>query len=681
MSFDYVSNGNPSQQRPAIGSPSNPSLCLDVANSSLYASINGKWQNLASIAAWVNVKTFGAVGNGIADDTAAIQSALTSFSVGNNTKNRVLYFPAGSYNITNTLVYEGGDGTGLRIVGENAPPFLSPSADNFGSQLSWSGPAGGTMMLVLGANGMQVEQLGFQCNGVASNGLWLDATNAITAVSYNISSITRSGDIVTATIGSHTIASPLIVKVAGVTDSSFDGTFRALYNDSTSVSWIQGGANTTSSGGTCVKYQSMPTAFITLRNCAFYNPAATSTSVSSITGTFSTYTLTTPTPHYLNVGDYVIYTGGTNSSYDPNVWEVQAVTSSTTATLTTTGILTSGAPAWSVDDGNGTTGGTILSDACGLRIGHRFDASALSNIAVYDCSSYSSVGGGLSLCGFKCDKETTSNVKDFQFYNALVEGYQYGLAGFDSGSLSVFGYGGFLSTPQTSTILACVDFANCGGGGLHSTFISGAETESNNNRFWQGSGMVQIEGCTIETSAPTDDITLLGGGLLLTGSTFVNQRASTSVPRILCLGPLLSAHTLTYPTYVLAIGCGFSNANASGTGPTPGWLTVQDSQGNLWNPSGFYASQASNITSLSCWGTADYLSSTAVAALKNQFAPLNSISLGGATPTVPSGYVGLGTTTATSATAGSNGAVPGQVAGYLEINIGGTVYKLPYFAV
>lgn len=50
-----------------------------------------------------------------------------------------------------------------------------------------------------------------------------------------------------------------------------------------------------------------------------------------------------------------------------------------------------------------------------------------------------------------------------------------------------------------------------------------------------------------------------------------------------------------------------------------------------------------------------------------------------AAPTVASGQVGLGSTTATSATAGTNGAVPAQVAGYLIINVAGTVQKIPFF--
>jgi len=50
-----------------------------------------------------------------------------------------------------------------------------------------------------------------------------------------------------------------------------------------------------------------------------------------------------------------------------------------------------------------------------------------------------------------------------------------------------------------------------------------------------------------------------------------------------------------------------------------------------------------------------------------------------ATPTVAAAQIGLGTSTATSATAGANGAVPAQVVGYMIVNIAGTNYKVPYF--
>ncbi|MBA0088164.1 MAG: hypothetical protein HRJ53_24530 [Acidobacteria bacterium Pan2503] len=48
-------------------------------------------------------------------------------------------------------------------------------------------------------------------------------------------------------------------------------------------------------------------------------------------------------------------------------------------------------------------------------------------------------------------------------------------------------------------------------------------------------------------------------------------------------------------------------------------------------------------------------------------------------PAVGAGNVAIGGTTATTATAGANGAVPAQVAGYININVAGTAMKLPYF--
>jgi hypothetical protein len=59
----------------------------------------------------------------------------------------------------------------------------------------------------------------------------------------------------------------------------------------------------------------------------------------------------------------------------------------------------------------------------------------------------------------------------------------------------------------------------------------------------------------------------------------------------------------------------------------------------------------------------------------------NTEVLTAAAPTVSAGQVGFGSTTATSATAGTNGAVPAQVAGYLIINVAGTNFKVPYFPV
>jgi hypothetical protein len=51
----------------------------------------------------------------------------------------------------------------------------------------------------------------------------------------------------------------------------------------------------------------------------------------------------------------------------------------------------------------------------------------------------------------------------------------------------------------------------------------------------------------------------------------------------------------------------------------------------------------------------------------------------GQTPAVAAGQIGLGSTTANTASAGTQGPPPGQVVGYIIVNIGGTNYKVPYY--
>lgn len=91
---------------------------------------------LPQTADWTNVKTLGVKGDGTTDDTAAIQSAITS--------HRVLYFPSGHYVVTDTLALKPDtviialhptltqlvvpdDTPGFRGVGVPKPVVLAPS--------------------------------------------------------------------------------------------------------------------------------------------------------------------------------------------------------------------------------------------------------------------------------------------------------------------------------------------------------------------------------------------------------------------------------------------------------------------------------------------------------------------------------------------------------------------------
>ena len=82
----------------------------------------------------MNVKTaFGAVGNGVADDTTPIQNALNALDNNSGIK-AVVYLPAGTYRITRTLTLIMKEGSSL--IGHGRDTIIS-----------WNGPVGGSMFI------------------------------------------------------------------------------------------------------------------------------------------------------------------------------------------------------------------------------------------------------------------------------------------------------------------------------------------------------------------------------------------------------------------------------------------------------------------------------------------------------------------------------------------------------
>ncbi len=81
---------------------------------------------------WVSVKgPGGAVGDGVADDTAAIQQVLSAAKSGTT-----IYFPPGAYRVTRTLELRGAPGSGGRLMGVQV---IGHGRD---TQLVWDGNAG-----------------------------------------------------------------------------------------------------------------------------------------------------------------------------------------------------------------------------------------------------------------------------------------------------------------------------------------------------------------------------------------------------------------------------------------------------------------------------------------------------------------------------------------------------------
>jgi hypothetical protein len=84
----------------------------------------------------VSVKDFGAVGDGVANDTAAIQAAIDSISFttwqGSNAAmwakgGGTVYFPPGKYRITSTLLV----GHHCRLLGCSTHGFFRPNTSSY----------------------------------------------------------------------------------------------------------------------------------------------------------------------------------------------------------------------------------------------------------------------------------------------------------------------------------------------------------------------------------------------------------------------------------------------------------------------------------------------------------------------------------------------------------------------
>jgi copper chaperone CopZ len=120
----------------------------------IYRTVQSKLRDV------VNVKDFGAIGNGIADDTAAIQAAINAVSGGGEVS-----IPAGTFKITDTLSVTG---QAVRIRGYGAfasklemtalnKPILNATGDHFnfsGFSTHYAGTpvAGGSAIVLSGAH-------------------------------------------------------------------------------------------------------------------------------------------------------------------------------------------------------------------------------------------------------------------------------------------------------------------------------------------------------------------------------------------------------------------------------------------------------------------------------------------------------------------------------------------------
>lgn len=164
---------------------------------------------------FADVRDFGAIGDGSADDTAAINRALYQlYCVEANTQiRRTLYFPAGTYRITETIIIP----TYAKLVGEGAnctTIYLDTSSDisslsayvaRYGDSLQQTGVNIGNNGAVAPQN-IEISSMTFQSVEVTDIFLVEDATQCY------FDSVNFVGSVTTADI----VAAPSADNIAGV---------------------------------------------------------------------------------------------------------------------------------------------------------------------------------------------------------------------------------------------------------------------------------------------------------------------------------------------------------------------------------------------------------------------------------------------------------------------------------
>lgn len=123
----------------------------------------------------LNVRDFGAAGDGSTNDTTAIQNALNT-----NGGNVSLYFPKGVYLINSTILIPQNHATKMFGDGFNGQEVTNPVE---GTVIKWAGAANGLMFssnVAGGANtsGLIINDMRFDGNNIASRGMVIGADAA-----------------------------------------------------------------------------------------------------------------------------------------------------------------------------------------------------------------------------------------------------------------------------------------------------------------------------------------------------------------------------------------------------------------------------------------------------------------------------------------------------------------------
>lgn len=133
----------------------------------------------AKLSETVSVKDFGAVGDGVTDDTAAIQAAIDYIESING---GVVQIPQGTFSISSTI--EINSSVGVQLIGQGSDGIHDGGIGaTAATEFLWSGPLGGTMLNVSSPSGASnsrqygssVVDIKLNCNSIAGIGLFVNS--------------------------------------------------------------------------------------------------------------------------------------------------------------------------------------------------------------------------------------------------------------------------------------------------------------------------------------------------------------------------------------------------------------------------------------------------------------------------------------------------------------------------
>jgi hypothetical protein len=519
---------------------------------------------------------WGADGTGVVDSTAAWQAAVTAAGSVNG-YGGVVSCPTAQYAISNTITsYAVDTAKGISLLG----PEGQINNASGSCSLKWTGVAGGTIFHYLGGHLGKIANVVFNTNGLAARGLWLDTAQGASA-STTISSITRSGNVVTATLnGVETWPSGINIFLSGVSDSSYNGMFPVWYQtDSTHISWSQTGANSTSSGGTILSQSGGDTSGLSVERNTFFESALAGVSISSASIASSILSVTLASPAIIYPNQWVWTTGSSDPVYNA-YWQVLTVTSPTT--FTAQSIWSSEAP---------TTSGTRYLSTEGLSIGANSYANRSASVCCLTIEKNNFYGnpsttGPWPLFGIVEDG-VNGNTKDFYSKSNLFNGLRIVWQNMNGGTFISDGDNGsgivdalFATSVNGAVLIENGEWESALGASEHEYVLANMPSGSYNAPTVGTNGQFELNLTSIPGSAElannqfqlsnyaSDGVAIsTGASLILKGNTFYETGSTTQEPLLNVANSYSSSGRAT----TISEGNTYANVPAGGWAPfTPG---------------------------------------------------------------------------------------------------------------